>query len=261
MSRWEQEIEAVFQDMVAWRRHFHQHPELSFQEKKTSQKVYDMLREWGIEARRGMEGYWVEGTIYGASPGPTVALRADMDALPIQDEKKVPYASRVREVMHACGHDAHTAQLLGVAKVLQQNRSRLKGNVRLIFQHAEEVCPGGALTVIREGGLDGVDVIFGVHLWTPIPVGYVAATEGPCMASADEFRIEIRGKGGARRAAARDGRSHRGGLPSGRAFADDCQPFRRSFPGVCRVRRFHACRRFVQCHSGHVRVERHGAHF
>ncbi len=189
-------IEAVYPEMVQWRRYLHQYPELSFQETKTSQWIFDRLRQWGIEAEKGRRGNQVTATIYGDQPGPTVALRADMDALPIQEQNQVPYASKVPGVMHACGHDAHTAILLAAAKILHQHRHRLKGKVRLLFQHAEEICPGGALTVIDEGGLDDVDVIYGIHLWTPLPLGTVATRAGAFMASVDEFHIEVKGKGG-----------------------------------------------------------------
>lgn len=119
-----------------------------------------------------------------------------MDALPIQDEKTCEYASQVPGVMHACGHDGHTATLLGVAEYFSTRRETLRGEIRLIFQPAEEVCPGGALSMIEAGALDGVDVIYGVHLWTPIPVGTAASRPGPLMASTDEFFIELSGRGG-----------------------------------------------------------------
>lgn len=196
MVKWNERIEEMYSEMVQWRRYLHQYPELSFHEENTSKWVYDKLCSWGIEARRSKTGYSVIATIYGALNGPTVALRADLDALPIQDEKEVSYASKVDGVMHACGHDAHTSTLLGLAYVFQQHREHLAGNIRLIFQHAEEICPGGALTVIEEGGLEGVDVIYGVHLWSLIPFGQMTSKPGPFMASADEFEIDILGKGG-----------------------------------------------------------------
>lgn len=196
MSRTEWQIESLFSKMVEWRRHLHRFPELSFQEKQTSAFVARLLTEWGIEVRTNVGGYGVVGKIAGLHPGPTVALRADMDALPIQDEKACAYTSSVPGVMHACGHDAHTAALLGAAKLFSENRDRLHGNVVFLFQPAEEVSPGGAKPMIEEGALDGVDVIYGVHLWTPFPAGYVYSASGPVMAAADEFVIHIRGKGG-----------------------------------------------------------------
>lgn len=189
-------FEYIYPEMVSWRRHLHQHPELSFQEYETTRYVYDLLNQWGIQARIGKTGVGVIATIQGKRPGPTVALRADLDALPIQDEKNTAYASHVAGKMHACGHDAHTATLLGTAKILQQNSDALTGNVRLIFQHAEEICPGGALDMIADGALEGVDVIYGIHLWTPLPSGVFASLPGPFMAAADEFKINIIGKGG-----------------------------------------------------------------
>lgn len=193
---WQSAIEAIYSDMVKWRRHLHQYPEPSFQETKTSQWIVEQLQRIGIEAKKGKHGHQVTATIVGGKPGPTVALRADMDALEIQDQKTVPYASKVDGVMHACGHDGHMAVLLATAKILWDHRQKLAGNVRLLFQHAEEICPGGALTVIDEGGLEDVDVIYGIHLWTPLSLGSMATRAGAFMASADEFRIEVKGKGG-----------------------------------------------------------------
>jgi amidohydrolase len=189
-------LQDVFPQMVHWRRHLHRHPELSFHEHETAKFVCNLLNSWNIETKTGVGGFGVTGLIRGGSPGPTVALRADMDALPIQDEKNCEYSSTVAGVMHACGHDAHTSALLGVAKVLSENRLKLAGNVLLIFQHAEEIAPGGALSMIEDGVLEEVDVIYGVHLWTPFPVGTVHSVAGPVMAAADEFTVTITGKGG-----------------------------------------------------------------
>ncbi len=189
-------LDDFYEEMVGWRRYLHQHPELSFQEVKTAAFVAEHLRSWGIAVRTQVGGNGVLGLLEGGHPGPTVALRADMDALPIQDEKACEYASKVAGVMHACGHDAHTSTLLGVAKLLSQHRDSLKGNVVFIFQHAEETTPGGALSMIRDGALQGVDVVYGVHLWTPFPVGNIYSVDGPMMAAPDEFVITIKGKGG-----------------------------------------------------------------
>jgi amidohydrolase len=191
-----QGVDERFSGMVRLRRWLHRHPELSFHEFETARLVADELEKRGIEVRRGVGGNGVVGVIRGGQPGPTVALRADMDALPIQDGKTCEYRSSVPNVMHACGHDAHTSVLLAVADLLQQHRDRLKGNVRLLFQHAEEQTPGGALAMIEDGALDGADVIYGVHLWTPLPAGTVASRPGPFMAAADEFSIRIKGRGG-----------------------------------------------------------------
>lgn len=192
----EQKLEQRFADIVAWRRHLHMHPELSYREQETARFVAEHLIAMGIETRSGVGGYGVVGKLRGGLPGPTVALRADMDALPIQDEKRVEYASQVPGVMHACGHDAHTASLLGVASLLSDCREELRGDVVFLFQPAEEVCPGGARAMIADGALEGVDVVYGVHLWTPFPVGGIYTGAGPIMAAPDEFVIRITGKGG-----------------------------------------------------------------
>ncbi|SDD99177.1 amidohydrolase [Paenibacillus sp. UNCCL117] len=190
-------LEAAYPDMVEWRRHLHRHPELSYRESETAAFVASKLRGWGLEVReQAGKGHGVVARLRGASPGPTVALRADMDALPIQDEKACDYASTVPGVMHACGHDAHTATLLAVAKVLSEHPESVRGQVVFIFQPAEETTPGGALGLIEEGVLEDVDVIYGIHLWTPFEVGTAACRPGPAMAAADEFVIEITGRGG-----------------------------------------------------------------
>lgn len=190
------ELDAIFPETVSLRRFFHQYPELSFQEEKTPAKILEYLNDLGIKTRTMVGGRGVVGIIQGEQPGKTVAIRADFDALPIQDEKQVPYRSKIPGVMHACGHDAHTALLLSVAKALQTYRGHIKGNIVLIHQFAEEVPPGGALPMIEDGCLDGVDAIFGTHLWTPIPVGKIAIRKGPIMAAADNFTAVIKGKGG-----------------------------------------------------------------
>ncbi|MGG1878477.1 M20 family metallopeptidase [Paenibacillus cisolokensis] len=189
---WEQ----WFPTMVAWRRHLHSHPELSFHERETAAYVAERLREIGIEVRTGVGGHGVIGSLKGGKPGKTVVLRADMDALAIQDEKDCEYASKVPGAMHACGHDGHTSMLLGAAAYFASRREEVEGEIRFLFQPAEEVCPGGAIEMIRDGALEGADVIYGLHLWTPLPVGQVASAPGPLMASADEFFIDITGRGG-----------------------------------------------------------------
>ncbi|CAM3351773.1 amidohydrolase [Marinicrinis lubricantis] len=190
------ELGKLHPQMIKWRRQLHQHPELSFKEEMTTSMIVQNLNSWGIENRLGLNDQGVIGTIYGGKPGPTVALRADIDALPIQDQKTCEYHSKVSGVMHACGHDGHTAILLSLAKVLQQEREQLHGNVRLIFQHAEEVTPGGALSMIRSGAVDDAAVIYGLHLWSPLEAGTAASAPAHFMAAADEFSIEIVGKGG-----------------------------------------------------------------
>lgn len=189
-------LEAIYPDMVAWRRHLHRNPELSYQEERTAAFVAEKLVSWGLEVRTGVGGHGVIGTVKGAKPGPAVALRADLDALPIQDAKECDYASAVPGVMHACGHDAHTAALLGLAKLFQEEKEELAGEVRFLFQPAEELSPGGAAPMILDGALEGIDAVYGVHLWTPFPSGTVYSRPGPIMAAADEFSIRIKGKGG-----------------------------------------------------------------
>ncbi|QGQ96961.1 amidohydrolase [Paenibacillus psychroresistens] len=191
-----EKINQLFPQMIQWRRYLHQHPELSYQESQTAAFVAGHLQQLGLQVQADVGGHGVIGLLVGDLPGPTVALRADMDALPIQDEKTNEYASQVPGVMHACGHDAHTSTLLGLAYIFSEMRSTLAGSIKFIFQPAEEVSPGGALPLIQNGVLDDVDVIFGVHLWTPFPVGKVYSKAGPFMAAADEFSVEIQGKGG-----------------------------------------------------------------
>ncbi|REJ36837.1 MAG: amidohydrolase, partial [Bacillota bacterium] len=188
-------VQEIAGDVRAWRRHLHSHPELSYQEHETTAFVEARLREFGIETQRPTPT-GVVGIIDGAGPGRTVALRADIDALPIQEENDVPYRSTRDGVMHACGHDAHTAMLLGAARVLAQHRSRWRGRIKLLFQPAEELPPGGAVQFIEAGVLDGVDAIAGLHVMSNVPVGKAAIRPGTVMAHADKFTIEIEGKGG-----------------------------------------------------------------
>lgn len=185
-----------FDEMVEIRRHLHQNPELSFEEIETPKFIAEYHRKLGHEVRTEVGGRGVVAKLQGAKPGPTVALRADFDALPIQEETGVEYQSKVDGVMHACGHDGHTATLLGLAKALNKLKSELEGNVVFIHQHAEELPPGGAIAMIEDGCLDGVDVIFGTHLWSTLPVGEVSYRQGAIMAALDRFDIKIKGFGG-----------------------------------------------------------------
>ncbi|MBP2241085.1 amidohydrolase [Cytobacillus eiseniae] len=189
-------LEGYYDEMVSIRRFLHQHPELSFKEEKTAAYIQAYYENLGIEVKGKVGGNGVVAKIYGGKPGKTVALRADFDALPIQDEKDVPYKSLVPGVMHACGHDGHTATLLVLGKVLHELKEELEGNYVLIHQHAEEYAPGGAISMIEDGCLDQVDVIFGTHLWASEPVGKIQYRVGPVMAAADRFEITIQGKGG-----------------------------------------------------------------
>lgn len=191
-----QRLDELFEEMVILRRHFHMWPELSHEEKETPAYIANYLRALNIEVREGVGGRGVVGKLIGTIDGPTIALRADFDALAIQELNEVTYKSKVNGVMHACGHDGHTAALLVLAKVLSEQRKNLKGTVVFIFQHAEELAPGGAIAMIEDGCLDGVDVIYGAHLWSPTPLGQILTCSGAIMAAADRFEIIIEGKGG-----------------------------------------------------------------
>lgn len=181
--------------IVERRRDFHMHPEVRFEEVRTSQIVEEELKKLGYEVIR-TAGTGVIGILRGGSKeGKTVALRADMDALPIQEENDVPYKSKVPGKMHACGHDAHTAMLLGAARILAEIKDHLEGTVKLIFQPGEEG-GAGAKNIVEEGHLDDVDAIFGIHVWAQLPSGVIATRKGPIMASSDGYIIRIKGKGG-----------------------------------------------------------------
>ncbi|MED4889347.1 M20 family metallopeptidase [Lysinibacillus fusiformis] len=189
-------IDENYEEMVGIRRHLHEYPELSFEEVETPAYIAAYHKELGHEVREGLGGRGVVAVLRGAKPGKTVALRADFDALAIQEENDIPYKSKVAGKMHACGHDGHTATLLGLAKALNKMKSEITGNIIFIHQHAEEVAPGGAKPMIEDGCLDGVDVIFGTHLWAPTPIGEILVRDGAIMAAADKVEIAIQGKGG-----------------------------------------------------------------
>jgi amidohydrolase len=190
--------DAVLDDVVAWRRHLHRHPELSFEERETAAFVAATLEGFGdgLEVERPAENS-VVARLRTGRPGPVVALRADIDALPIDEQSGVEFASENAGVMHACGHDAHTAMLLGAARLLSEAREDLPGGeLRFVFQPAEELAPGGARDLVAAGVLEGVDLVYGCHLWTPLALGNVAAMPGPFMAAADFFTLAITGRGG-----------------------------------------------------------------
>ncbi len=184
--------EQVFDYVVDFRRDIHEHPEPSFEEFRTTDKIAQALDEIGIPYRR-LNPTGLIGTITGEQFGKTVALRADIDALSVTEKSGVLFASQNEGFMHACGHDTHTAMLLGAAKILYENRNELCGTIKLIFQPAEEVAKG-AKAVIDQGGLDGVDMILGLHITAQHPVGMLALGEGASMSAADEFTITIKGK-------------------------------------------------------------------
>lgn len=189
-------IDQNFDEIVSIRRHLHENPELSFEEVETPKFIAEFHRKLGHEVREQVGGRGVVATLKGKHPGKTVALRADFDALPIQDEKDVDYKSKRPGVMHACGHDGHTASLLGLAKALNHIKDDLAGTIVFIHQHAEELAPGGALPMIEDGCLEGVDYIFGTHLWATEPTGKIQYKSGPIMAASDRFEITIQGQGG-----------------------------------------------------------------
>ena len=188
------EIKNIEKNIIDWRRDFHQYPELGFDEHRTSKIIGEALKEMGLapEMNVGKTGVTADLTF---GEGPTIALRADMDALPMQEASGLDFSSKHDGVMHACGHDGHMAMLLGAAKVLTQNGDSFNGTVRFIFQPAEEGA-GGARYMIEDGCLDGVDEIYGIHVWNYQPVGEVGITDGPVLAAADMFEINIKGIGG-----------------------------------------------------------------
>jgi amidohydrolase len=190
--------ETYYNDTVAWRRHLHSHPELSYQEFDTSKFVASQLNSWGIECKH-LATTGIVALIKGNDPEKkSVALRADMDALPIQEINEVSYKSTNAGVMHACGHDVHTASLLGTAKILQEVHNQFEGTIKLIFQPGEEKNPGGASYMIKEGALiNPVPAsIIGQHVMPLVPVGKVGFREGMYMASSDEIYLKVIGKGG-----------------------------------------------------------------
>lgn len=193
----DRKISGLKDEMVRLRRDFHRHPELGLQEKRTARVIADYLHNLGMEVFEGVGKTGVIGVLNAGSPGKTVMLRADMDALPIQELNDIEYRSVNDGVMHACGHDGHMAILLGAATVLSKMRDKLSGRVKFVFQPAEESL-GGAGFMIADGVLDNpkVDAAFGLHLISLLPLGYIGWKSGPIMASMDAFTITIKGKGG-----------------------------------------------------------------
>jgi hippurate hydrolase len=192
----QQEVEENFgEKLVALRRDIHSEPELGFDTEKTAEKVLAALEGLPLDVETGVAQNGIVATLEGDGDGPTVALRADMDALPIQEETGLPFASEVEGKMHACGHDGHTSMLVGAAHALSGMRDRLDGTVKFVFQPAEEG-GGGGKVMVDEGVADDVASIFALHLWPGLPFGTVATKAGPIMAAADAFEMEIRGSGG-----------------------------------------------------------------
>ena len=188
------EVEAIKDILIQWRRDFHQYPELGFEEHRTSSIIAETLISFGMSPKTGVGKTGVTADL-NFGEGPTIALRADMDALPMQETSGLSFSSKHDGVMHACGHDGHMAMLLGAAKILSQMDKELTGTIRFIFQPAEEG-EGGARYMIKDGCLEGVDEIYGIHVWNYQPVGEVGAKEGPILAAAELFDIIIKGVGG-----------------------------------------------------------------
>src|SRR3954447_3194596 len=190
-------LESRKDEMIEIRRHLHENPELSFKEEKTAQYIIDFYKGKDVEVQSNVgNGFGIIVTIKGGRPGNTIGLRADFDALPIVEETDVPFRSKKPGVMHACGHDGHTAYLLVLADCLIQLKSELAGTIKIIHQHAEEAPPGGAKSMIESGLLDDLDAIFGVHLFPIKPAGYIGYRSGYAMAGRTFFKLKIQGTGG-----------------------------------------------------------------
>lgn len=189
------DIKAIKKRIIETRRDFHKYPELAFQEKRTSKIVYKKLKSFGIKTLKNIGKTGVVGILKGNNPGKIIAFRADMDALPIQETGNKPYKSVNNGVMHACGHDAHTAMLLGAAEVLSKKKEFINGEIRFIFQPAEEGY-GGAKYMIKDGAIKDVNEIYGLHVWNYQKSGTVGIKSGAVMAAADIFTIKIKGIGG-----------------------------------------------------------------
>ncbi len=191
--------EEYFDQVTEIRRHLHKYPELSFKETETSKYIISLLKKWGIRFESGIADTGIVAYIEGKNPKKrTLALRADMDALPVSEENNVPYKSVNKGIMHACGHDAHTASLLGTLLILNDLKDNFEGTVKFIFQPAEEKLPGGAKKMIEEGVLENPipELIIGQHVYPELPYGKVGFKKGMYMASTDELYLTIRGKGG-----------------------------------------------------------------
>ena len=189
-------VDSVREEVIGWRRHLHQYPERSFHEERTSQFIADTLASFGgLEITRPTATS-VVARLIGSKSTPVLAIRADIDALPIEERNTHDFISKNPGTMHACGHDGHTAMLLGAVKVLVAQRNAIHGEVRFIFQHAEELNPGGAEELVNAGVMDDVGMIIGAHLWSPLTVGKVGVKSGPLMASPDIIRVTITGSGG-----------------------------------------------------------------
>lgn len=189
------DVEALSGRLVAWRRELHRHPEIAHKEEWTSAYLRDHFKKLGLPAK-SLAGTGLRAVLKGRPGGKTVALRTDMDALPLQEEGDKKFRSLNPGAAHACGHDGHMAALMAAAELLAKRKERFKGNVVFICQPAEELPPGGAQLMIKAGVLEGAGAIFGLHLWQGLPTGTVGIIKGPMMAQSDNFRITVKGKGG-----------------------------------------------------------------
>lgn len=192
----EEALNEQFVEVVQWRRYLHKNPELSFKEEKTAAFLLEELKKLPLDIQENIGGYGIVAKLEGQHDGPTIAFRADFDALPITDLKEVEYKSLNPGVSHACGHDGHSTALLGFAKAISKEADKIYGNIVFLFQPAEETPPGGAKFMIEDGALEGVDVIFGAHLDSANDVGVVSVGEGYRMAAVDKFKIVLQGLGG-----------------------------------------------------------------
>lgn len=189
-------VEDVRDEVIGWRRHLHRNPELSFQEEETSRFVYETLESFDNLELSKPTPTSVLARLVGGKLGRTIALRADMDALPITEETDFEFVSKNEGVMRACGHDGHTAMLLGTAKILPGLKEEIKGEVRFLFQHAEELHPGRAEEMVEAGVMEGMDAIITIYLWSQLEIGKIGVVYGPMLAAPDDFKIVVEGKGG-----------------------------------------------------------------
>jgi amidohydrolase len=189
------DIKELTPQLIEWRRDFHRHPEIAYEEQRTSSVIRKFLESLGLPVKV-CAGTGLRAVLEGKPGGGTVALRADIDALPLREEGDKEYKSENPEATHACGHDGHMAILMGTARLLSQRREQFKGKVVFLFQPAEERLPGGAKRMVDEGVMEGVDAIFGLHLWQPLPTGTIGIVKGAMMAQPDYFSIKVKGRGG-----------------------------------------------------------------
>lgn len=194
---WKEQAQALRDELIARRRDFHKHPELGFEEVRTAAIVADELRKLGLEVQAGVAKTGVVDLLEGEKEGPTVLVRADMDALPIQEANDTEYKSTFPGKMHACGHDAHMTIALGAAKLLSQHKNQIKGRIKFVFQPGEEGL-GGALEMIKAGVLKNPEpeVILGLHVWSELPIGTIGVSDGAVMSGSSTFNLLIKGKGG-----------------------------------------------------------------